>query len=358
MDAETQPDEDTGAQTLTGTGVTSAALPLQVYLRPYAQILEESGVEEIMINQPGELYVEIAGKGIEKRVDLDTKGEQQTYKGLRSLAKLIATYSGQALNEVDTLLSASLPTGERVQIVLPPSVEPGHICFAIRKPSEADHSLESLDKLGAFRNVREPESGFSAEDKELLALRRDRKIVEFLAKAVTYKKNVVISGGTSAGKTTLANAMMKYIADYDRVITIEDVREVFPPQPNRVHLLASKGDQGTAKAGVGELFAACLRLRPDRIMLSEIRGMEAYDYLNSVTSGHPGSITTVHADSIRSAVERLARYVGSHPSGRNIHDLEGYIRKSVDVIIQVNKDNSTGWRGVTDIWFEPDEQGI
>ena len=151
---------------------------------------------------------------------------------------------------------------------------------------------------------------------------------------------------------------MKNIADYDRIITIEDVREVHPSQPNTVHLLASKGGQGTAKAGISELFASCLRLRPDRIMLSEIRGKEAYDFLNSVTSGHPGSITTVHADSIRSAVERLARYVGDHESGRNIQNREEYIKKSVDVIVQVNKDNRTGWRGVTDIWFEADEQGI
>ena len=152
--------------------------------------------------------------------------------------------------------------------------------------------------------------------------------------------------------------MLKNIPRHERIITIEDVREVNVSQPNKVHLLASKGGTSTAKAGVGELFGACLRLRPDRIMLSEIRGAEAYDFLNSVTSGHPGSITTIHADSVHLAIQRLARYVGDHESGRNIDDREGYIRNSVDIIVQVRKDLKTGWRGVTDIYFDPDKQDL
>lgn len=328
-------------------------IPLRHYLRKYTEILEQDGVEELMINQPGEMFVERAGKGIERIVD-----DTITFQGLKNLGQLVASYSGQAINDIETLLAASLPSGERVQIVMPPSCETGKICFAIRKPSAADHTLESLSNLGVFSKVREPATGYSDVDARLLELRNARNYVEFFKLAVESAKNIVVSGGTSSGKTTFANAMLKNIPHYERVITIEDVREVNIAQPNHVHLLASKGGTSTAKAGVGDLFGACLRLRPDRIMLSEIRGAEAYDFLNSVTSGHPGSITTVHADSVRLAIERLARYVGDHESGRNIDDRENYIRRSVDIIVQVQKDSRTGWRGVTDIYFDPDEQDI
>ena len=328
-------------------------IPLRHYLQRYTEILDQEGVEELMINQPGEMFVERAGKGMERIEDATI-----TYASLRSLAQLVASYSGQSLNEVDTLLSASLPSGERVQIVLPPSCEPGKVCFSIRKPSSADHTLTSLSNLGVFDQVREPATGLTEVDEQLVELREKKQYIEFFALAVKAAKNIVVSGGTSSGKTTFANAMLKNIPEYERVITIEDVREVNVAQPNKVHLLASKGGQGTSRAGIGELFASCLRLRPDRIMLSEVRGPEAYDFLNSVTSGHPGSITTVHADSIRLAVERLARYVGDHESGRNIENREEYIRKSVDVIVQVKKNTRTGWRGVTDIFFEPDGQAL
>lgn len=204
-------------------------VPLQHYLQKYTAILEQDGVEELMINQPGEMFVERAGKGIERIVD-----ETITYQALRSLAQLIASFSKQALNEVDTLLGASLPTGERVQIVMPPSCEEGKVCFAIRKPSTADHTLSSLAELGVFREVREPAAGYSEVDQQLLELRKERKFVEFFTLAVQSAKNIVVSGGTSSGKTTFANAMLKNIPQHERIITIEDVREVNVAQPNNL----------------------------------------------------------------------------------------------------------------------------
>ena len=126
-------------------------IPLRHYLQRYTEILDQDGVEELMINQPGEMFVERAGKGMERIEDSTI-----TYQSLRSLAQLVASFSGQALNDVNTLLSASLPSGERVQIVMPPSCEPGKVCFSIRKPSTADHTLTSLSELGVFDQVREP----------------------------------------------------------------------------------------------------------------------------------------------------------------------------------------------------------
>jgi len=322
--------------------------PLLHYLKKYSDLLEQDGVEEIMINAPGGMYVEQAGRPLYKVVD-----ETITFESLQQLAQLVASYSNQAINKADTLLSASLPTRERVQIVMPPSCAPGTIYFAIRKPSAHNHTLASLAERGVFDRVQTGAHDTSPIDTTLQALLQERRYQDFLSLAVQHGKNIVISGGTSSGKTTIANALLKHIPLHERIITIEDVREVVLDQDNAVHLLASKGGTSTAKAGVSELFGACLRLRPDRIMLSEIRGAEAYDFLNTVTSGHPGAITTVHADSPRLAIERLARYVGDHPSGRLIDNKEQYIQHAVDVIVQVKKDLKTGWRGITHLEFTP-----
>lgn len=322
--------------------------PLVHYLQKYSDLLEQDGVEEIMINSPGQMYVEQAGRPMYKIVD-----DTITFESLEQLAQLVASYSNQAINKTQTLLSASLPTRERVQIVMPPSCEPGRLYFSIRKPSSSNHTLDSLAGLGVFDRVMQNGDEDVSVDRQLQSLLDQQQYQAFLALAVQSSKNIVVSGGTSSGKSTFANALLKHIPLYERIITIEDVREVVLDQDNAVHLLASKGGTSTAKAGVSELFGACLRLRPDRIMLSEIRGPEAYDFLNSITSGHPGAITTVHADSPRLAVERLARYVGDHQSGRLIDNKEKYIQQAVDVIVQVKKDLKTGWRGVTRIDFTP-----
>ncbi|MBL4571597.1 MAG: P-type DNA transfer ATPase VirB11 [Gammaproteobacteria bacterium] len=320
--------------------------PILAYLEKFDEYLSQPGVEEVMVNGPAKIFVEKAGAGIKQHENLLID-----MQFLESFSQLVATYSNQTINEKATLLSASLPTGERIQIVRPPSCESNMIYLSIRKPNPANLTLEDMEKAGGLITRTFGTSKSTENNGELQNKLSSKDIAGFLKLAVLSRKNIVISGGTSSGKTTLANAMMKVIPMHERIITIEDVREVDILQPNAVHLLASKGRQGTSTAGIGELFAACLRLRPDRIMLSEIRGKEAYDFLNSVTSGHPGSITTVHADSIRYAVERLSRYIGDHESGRSITNPEIYVRQCVDVFIQVNKNSEDGWRGITDIQF-------
>lgn len=324
------------------------SLPLLHYLKKYSSLLDEKGVEEVMINKPGSMFVERAGQGIHQIQDPEV-----TFDALQQLSQLVASYSSQAVNKFDTLLSASLPSGERIQIVMPPSCEPDRIYLSIRKPSAENHTLDSLDGLGVFDRLSIDDQTLSKTNDQLRQLLCDKNFKAFLQLAVASAKNIVVSGGTSSGKTTLANALLKHIPLEERIITLEDVREVVLDQANAVHLLASKGGTSTAKAGISELFGACLRLRPDRIMLSEIRGAEAYDFLNTITSGHPGAITTIHADSPRLAVERLARYIGDHPSGRLIENKETYVRQAIDVIVQVRKDLKTGWRGIVDLEFTP-----
>ena len=133
-----------------------------------------------------------------------------------------------------------------------------------------------------------------------------KKIKEFLEYAVISKKNIIISGGTSTGKTTFTNATLRAIPSEERIITVEDAREiVLNDHPNRVHLIASKGGQGRAKVTTQDLIEACLRLRPDRIIVGELRGAEAFSFLRAINTGHPGSISTLHADSPAMALEQI-----------------------------------------------------
>ncbi|MBL4625734.1 MAG: P-type DNA transfer ATPase VirB11 [Flavobacteriales bacterium] len=255
---------------------------LQKYLKPFTEILNSDEVQEISISRPGEMFID-STSGVERVED-----SSLTFSMLRDLSNLVASYRGQGISERKPLLSASLPGGERIQIVLPPACEPETIVFAIRKPAVLDFTLEDYRRLGAFDDVKITDDGVSELDLKLAKLLSERDFEGFMRVAVKGKKNIIVSGGTFTGKTTFTNAIIKEIPDHERIITIEDVQEVRVPHINKVHLLASKGEQGVAKVGVKELLETCLRLRPDRILLSEIRGDEAFYYLRSINSGHPG----------------------------------------------------------------------
>jgi type IV secretion system protein VirB11 len=173
----------------------------------------------------------------------------------------------------------------------------------------------------------------------LAELIRKHRYREFLEAALRAKKNILISAGTSAGKTTFLNACLKGISTEERIITIEDTREVTPPQPNRLHLLASRGGQGRAKVTPQQLLEASLRLRPDRIILGELRGAEAFTFLRAINSGHPGSITTIHADSPRLAVEQLALMVMQADLGMERPQILEYVKSIIPIVIQLRRDN-------------------
>jgi type IV secretion system protein VirB11 len=166
--------------------------------------------------------------------------------------------------------------------------------------------------------------------------------------AVRNAITMVISGGTSSGKTTFLNALLKEVPMNERVISIEDTRELRPPQPNHLALLASKGDQGMARVTIQDLLEASLRLRPDRLFLGEIRGAEAYSFLQAVNTGHPGSLTTLHADSPRGAFERIALATLQAGLGLTKAEIMEYARFVVPIIVQLRR---TPTRGVAEIYF-------
>jgi len=179
---------------------------------------------------------------------------------------------------------------------------------------------------------------------------QDGRFREFLEKALTAKKNILISAGTSAGKTTFLNACLKTIPMEERIITIEDAREVKPPQANRLHLLSSRGGQGRAKLTPPELLEASLRLRPDRIILGELRGAEAFTYLRAINSGHPGSLTTIHSDSPLLAFEQLSLMVMQANMGLERSQILKYVRSIIPIVVQLKRDGQ-GRRVISEIYY-------
>ena len=318
---------------------------LDTYLRPLKGLFEEEGISEISINRPGEAWIEKFGD-MHHRVlpEFDLNH-------LMSLGRLVAQSTEQAVSEEKPLLSATLPEGFRIQIVFPPACESGKVVMSIRKQTILNFDLEQYEAIGAFQGtmVRQQEDVHDIELRELL---NAGAIREFITKAVVYKKNIVISGGTSTGKTTFLNAVLKKIPPSERVITCEDAREVMIDHlPNRVHLLASRGDQGRSKVTMQDLIEACLRLRPDRIMVGEIRGKEAFSFLRAINTGHPGSITTIHADSPRLAYEQLILMVMQAGLGITREQIKEYVESVVNVIIQLKR-GEKGKRFVSEILFK------
>jgi type IV secretion system protein VirB11 len=318
---------------------------LQEFLRPLGPWLAAPDICEIAVNAPGEVWIERAGAcGMEPHAVPALDGPH-----IGQLARQVAAFTSQAVNRETPLLSATLPTGERVQFVLPPISEAG--VLSIRRQVVRDLSLEEYASAGAFDRVtvrRTDEVG--AVDRRLRALLDCGEWLGFLREAVRARKNVLLSGGTSSGKTTLLNALAKEIPAGERIVTIEDTRELRLAHRNRVHLVASRGDQGDARVGVGELLEASLRLRPDRILLGELRGCEAYTFLRAINTGHPGSLSTLHADSPARAFEQLALMGLQASLGLGRAEILAYVRAAIDVVVQVER-TADGRRVVSEVEF-------
>lgn len=324
----------------------SSIAALDSFMLPLKQILDRDGVNEVSINRPFEVWIEFKGDMI--REELPTFDLEH----LKSLGRLVAQATEQRLSEEEPLLSATLPNGFRIQIVFPPACEQGSVVISIRKPAILKWTLEDYDKMGMFdaTSVGEIEDKNSLILSKLLQLNR---IKEFLQRSVLYKKNIIISGGTSTGKTTFTNAVIRSIPHEERLITVEDAREIdLSFHPNRVHLIASKGGQGRSKVTTQDLIEACLRLRPERIIVGELRGTEAFSFLRAINTGHPGSISTLHADTPLMAIEQLKMMVMQAGLGMTPSEITSYIRNVVDVIVQLKRGNK-GRRYISEIYFRP-----
>jgi len=322
------------------------SIALEKYLEPIKEILKDPEVNEITINNPHEYIIEKPdGKQI-------VKTEEFSMQTLEEMAKLIASHTNQKIDKQHPILSGSLPGGERVQVCMSPAVHTGQFAMSIRKPTILDLTLSDYTKSGAFSDVKIEDNEFMSDaDARLLQLKREGRIEEFLELAVKTKKNIIVAGGTSSGKTTFLNALIKLIPLDERLISIEDVQEVVLKQRDKLHLICSKGGQGMAKVTPKELLEACLRLNPDRILLSELRGEEAFYFLRAINSGHPGSLTTLHADSVRGAFDQIVMMVNQGGVNLSEENIRKYLHTVVDVVVQFKKIGSQ--RVMTELYFEP-----
>ncbi len=303
---------------------------LQSYLEAFEPWLRREDVSEILVNRPGELWIERAGAAAMERIDAPRIDATL----LRRLAEQIARISHQGVNREWPLLAATLPDAARVQVVAPPATRGGHV-LAIRRHRLQDIGLDAWLRRGGTL-APAPALDIDAADP-----------VGTLRRAVAARATILISGGTSSGKTTFLNALLRELPAGERVILVEDTPELRLHGANGVGLVAVKGELGEARLTTRDLLQAALRLRPDRIVLGELRGDEAVSFLRAVNTGHPGSFSTLHANSPAGALEQLALMVMQAGLGLSRADTIDYACSVVDLIVQLGR--AGGRRGIVEI---------
>src|SRR3954468_22326973 len=305
---------------------------LRAYLAPLTGMLARPDVTDIYVNRPHEIWVETTGGGIERH---EAPGLDEAT--LDRLARQIAALSHQGISREHPLLSARLPDGARIQIVAPPATR-GPLALAIRKHVSPELTLADYVATGAF-NETKARQGFerSEADRALAALLAKGDLRGMLSAAVKSRKNILVSGGTSTGKTTFLNALLREVPPDERLILIEDTPELHVRHDNAVALVAARSRLAEGEVSANDLVAASLRMRPDRIILGELRGEEAYAFLRAVNTGHPGSMTTVHADSAERAIEQIVLLVLQAGTQLTREDVHHYVSRTIDVFVQLGR---------------------
>jgi type IV secretion system protein VirB11 len=321
-------------------GQTADPVYLRSYLAPLAPFLERDDVTDIYVNQPHEIWIETIGGATERH---DAPGLSETV--LARLARQVAALTHQGISREHPLLSATLPDGSRVQIVSPPATR-GPLALAVRKLLVSDMTLGDYVSAGAFKATADNVRSLDL-DAQLADLLEKRDFAKLLGTAVKARKNILVSGATSSGKTTFLNALMREIPADERLILIEDTPELRVTQPNMVGLLAARSALGEAVVGANDLVAASLRMRPDRIILGELRGDEAYAFLRAINTGHPGSMTTIHADSAERAVEQIVLLALQAGTRLGREDIRHYVLATIDLFVQLER--SGGRRQVAQV---------
>ena len=304
---------------------------LDAYLAPFRRWLDQDTVTEIMVNRPGEVWIEDAADPGMKRVETPDIDDAL----IQRLAEQVARVSHQGINREHPLLGATLPDGARVQFCGPPAARK-HWAMAIRRHRRLDLPLDAYD------------AGPLAKPAPPVMPDAQAEPIAYLREAIRQRRTILISGGTSTGKTTFLNAMLQEIPRGERVVLVEDTPELKLPGANGVGLVAVKGELGESRVTPNELLQAALRLRPDRIVLGELRGAESVSFLRAINTGHPGSFSTIHANSLRGALEQLALMVMQTGIGLSRGDTIAYAASVIDVIVQLGRD-ADGKRGISGI---------
>lgn len=293
---------------------------LRLLLEPIAPLLADSGVGEIMVNGPADVWIERDGRLAR------TPHRFESTEDLLAALRAVAQFVGRPLGPDHPILEGRLPDGSRIEAVLAPIAADGPI-LCIRRFTRARHGLEAMLANGTLCAT----AG------------------ELLAHAVAEKRNVLVSGGTGSGKTSLLNALSARIGADERVVVIEDSRELQLDQPHVVQLEARPADaRGAGEVSVRQLLRATLRLRPDRIVIGEIRGPEALDLVQAMTSGHGGCLGTVHASHPCDALARVETLALMSDVALPLPALRSQIASAVDLVVQIARGRDGG-RRVTEI---------
>jgi len=323
------------------------------FLRPLRDVLDGPDVLEVCINRPGELLIETnQGWQVASAPDM-------TQERCLSLATAVATWCDQQINQERPLLSATLPSGERIQFVIPPAVARGTVSITVRKPAHLIKRLADFERDGLFERTRVAEGPdpVAPMDAQLRALQAARRYAEFLRLAVRHHQTIVVSGKTGSGKTTFMKGLIEEVPPHERLITIQDTAELtLPHHPNVVHLFYSKDAQGTARVTAKSLLEACLRMKPDRIFLAEVRGDECFYFVRLAASGHPGSITSVHAGSCALALDQMSLMIRESGAGGGLrlHEIRELLGNVIDVIVQFDRDERG--RFISEIVYKPGQR--
>ena len=296
---------------------------------------------ELCINPDGTLWAELQGDHFMRRID-----RELTPNEIKDLGNQIASAANTTLSRTKPIVSVSITYRSRpirAQVIQPPAVDGS---FAISLRFFADLPMEQI-KLsylyGAERSLEGLRRQRNAELRDAVATGDIDKAISFCA---LHKLNMIVAGGTSTGKTVTARKILSFVPIPERIITIEEAAELRPEQPNVVTLISDR-DEETRSADV--LLTSTLRMRPDRIVLGEVRGKEAMTFLEAINTGHGGSLTTLHAETPQLAVQRLAIAALKTDVPMTYQDMIQYITRSIDVIIQAGRHE--GARGITEFYL-------
>ncbi len=276
---------------------------------PITSLLQDSSVTEIMVNGPDQVYIEVKGKLVMTHVHF--KDDNHV---MHVIKKIVSTI-GRRIDESSPMVDARLPNGSRVNAIIPPLAIDGP-SITIRKFSEDPFGIEDLVRFGTLNS----------------------KMAEFLKACVEGRMNIVVSGGTGSGKTTTLNVLSSFIPEDERIVTIEDAAELQLPQPHVVRLETKPANiEGRGEVTIRDLVKNSLRMRPDRIVVGEVRSGEALDMLQAMNTGHDGSLTTGHANSPRDMLSRLETMVLMSGMNLPVKAIRDQISSAVHLIVQQSR---------------------
>ncbi|MFP4354611.1 MAG: CpaF family protein [Phycisphaerae bacterium] len=290
------------------------------FLAPILPFMQDESVSEIMINSPDEIYIEKAGRLIR------TEARFEDEEALLSAVNNVLQYTGKRLTPEQPLIDSRLPDGSRVHVILAPLSRRG-TCMSIRKFAKNLFTADTFTEMGTWSDPAR----------------------EYLEICVSAEKNLLVSGGTSSGKTCLLNVLSSFIPGHQRIVVIEDSSELELQQDHLISLESRPPDRwGKGEVGIADLFRSSLRLRPDRIIIGEVRGGEALDMIQAMTSGHAGSMSTLHANMPLDAMNRLETLAMMNEVELPLHALRAQISSAIDLVVQMTR-FSDGRRSVTQI---------